>query len=898
MIWAFANELKFDEKIIQGKLENGIKYFVLKNKTPQNTALAYLYVDTGSVYEEENEKGLAHFTEHMVFNGSKDFSDLEMVTILESLGVKFGADLNAATSFLNTIYNLEIDANKLETGLKVLSNMAYKATFDTNQIEKEKGVIVEEDRLRDGVGMRIFKQELPFFYYKSDFINRLPIGDMKIVKSANQEIFKKFYAKNYSPDKISVIVVGDVDENKTIDLIKQNFSSHKNSENSRKSYKKIEKWSEFLYLNSHDKEISQEEIRVFFEDEIYQLKTKQDLKNQIIKSVISNLVKLENSKFLQENLMKNDVYFGNFSFLNQKNVNYFGMQNSGDFDKNLKEMFKFINYFKNYEISDDDFLSVKNDLLAQNQMLFDVSQKSSYFVDLILDFLEAQNTPISEIDRYNFTNEILNNLTILDVKNELQNIFATKGILVEIISKDKLKFSKDQIAKFMQEKPFLVIQNKKLPKSLLRQNLQSKNFIKKDYDEKNGIYKYEFENGAKISLKILKTRQNLINYDIFAKGGETNLADNKTAQMAIILANESGIGDFNAYETQKITQGQVFSLNRYLNKISRGISGQSTKKDLNNLFEAIAASFLNPKIDKKIAQNIIEKNIKNLKLNEENPETIFLEKTNLSLYQNNQKYAYLKAFDWQNLDLKNAEKILKDLYKNIGEFEGIFVGDIDLDEFEKMICKYIGSLDKDEIYANKIKDDGVRFTEKSVFMENFLDTQNKLTAFIYIVSNPKVSDYENNIKFLAANSIFSVLLRENIREENSQVYSIYSHTRLNKVPNSYGLTHIYYTSDPQNKNLVIEEIKTIVKNLLQNGISQKYLDNFKTQTITSLKKSYEEPKFWSDNYKNLSLTDEKNLSLQEKIKIINSLEISDINQALQILFKDENYFISLMLPKK
>lgn len=159
----FANELKFDEKIIRGELGNGIKYFVMKNKTPKNTAFAYLYVKTGSINEEENEKGLAHFTEHMVFNGSEDFNDLEIVNVLESLGVKFGADLNAATSFTSTVYNLEIDAKKLETGLKVLANMAYKATFDEKQIEKEKGVIIEEDRLRNGAFMRIFKQELPLF---------------------------------------------------------------------------------------------------------------------------------------------------------------------------------------------------------------------------------------------------------------------------------------------------------------------------------------------------------------------------------------------------------------------------------------------------------------------------------------------------------------------------------------------------------------------------------------------------------------------------------------------------------------------------------------------------------------------------------------------------------------
>lgn len=897
----FANELKFDEKIIRGELGNGIKYFVMKNKTPKNTAFAYLYVKTGSINEEENEKGLAHFTEHMVFNGSEDFNDLEIVNVLESLGVKFGADLNAATSFTSTVYNLEIDAKKLETGLKVLANMAYKATFDEKQIEKEKGVIIEEDRLRNGAFMRIFKQELPLFYYKSDFINRLPIGDMEIVKSANKKIFQNFYAKNYAPELLNVVVVGDVDENQTINLIKQNFSSHKKSKISRKDeYKKIEKWGEFLYLNSFDKEISQEEIRLFFEDDFKALKTTQDLKQKIIKAAISYIVSLENSKFLQENLMKNEVGFGNFDFFNQKQINYFGMEVNGEFDKNLEEFFKFIGYLKKIEISDEMLELVKNELLAKNQEIFDKknSKNSSYLIDKILDFISDGHIVISENDSYNLTKEILQNLSKQDIKNEMNKIFSQNGSLLEIVSKEELKFSKKQIEDFRNVKSFDNFKIQKLPKSLITNEPKSKKFISKKFDEKTGFYKYEFENGAKISLKILKTRENSVNYDIFAKGGYTNLTDNKTAQMALILSNSSGLGDFNAYETQKITQGQIFSLSRYMDKISRGISGKSISKDLKHLFEAIYVSFQNPKIDKKYAKNIIEKNIKMLKSNEKNPQTIFLQKTNSALYDNNEKYAYLKAKDWEGLNLKNASEILKNLYGNIGEFEGIFVGDLDLNEFENLICKFIGSLENSKKIENEIKDDSVNYTQKPVLLENFLDTQNKLTAFIYIVSNPKIADYKNNIKLIAANSIFSVLLRENIREENSQVYSIYSHTKLNKLPNSYALTHIYYTSDPKNKNFILDEIKKISSDLTKNGISQKYLDNFKIQTIIDLKKSYEEPNFWTYEQKNSILFNNEFLSLDEKIAVVNSLEISDINNALKELFKNKNLFISFMLPKK
>ncbi|MDU5326504.1 M16 family metallopeptidase, partial [Campylobacter ureolyticus] len=228
-----------DENLKIGKLDNGFSYYLYKNQTPKDSISLILYFNVGSSDELENEKGIAHFVEHMAFNGTKDYTKNDLIKALESLGVKFGADLNAATSFNETIYKLDIKKENLDNALSVLSNMGFKALFEKDDLEAEKGVIIEEERNRKNAYVRIMNQGLKYFYPNSIYASRLPIGDMNIIKNATPALLKGFYDKFYTPNNAKLIIVGDFNESETKTLIKKYFDNIKNNDFAKRADKSI-----------------------------------------------------------------------------------------------------------------------------------------------------------------------------------------------------------------------------------------------------------------------------------------------------------------------------------------------------------------------------------------------------------------------------------------------------------------------------------------------------------------------------------------------------------------------------------------------------------------------------------------------------------------------------------
>lgn len=890
-----------DEKLLYGKLDNGLNYFIRTNSFPKDLAYIYLVVNTGSIDESEKQLGIAHLVEHLAFSGTKDYNQDDIIKTLENLGVKFGSHLNASTSFDSTIYKLQIKTSNenIIEALKVLENIASKVSFEDKAIEREKRVVTEEDRVSNSSSMRIFKQELPYIFPKSIYEKRLPIGDMEIIKNSSRQNIVNFYEDNYFPKNMSLIAVGDFDEQKVLEFIKEKFADLKNKAKKKEIDKKIAFFDETIYFNPFDDELINDGVRVYFESQAYKINSFENLKKDIINSFVVKAFSLFNDNLISNKLIVKPIQFNTTNLYNQKILHIFS-QNSikKDYKESLGKIFSAINYLKIYGFSDDEFSAVKKELISKNENFLNTisTRKSEYFLNYYLDYLQSGSFILSEEKIYNLSREILKNITLDDINQAFNEIVLSNGVLIEVISQKPFKLNLKDIERLKLTKPFKIKKADTLNNQISNLNLKPINFTSYKYNAKDGIYMYEFKNGVEVFFKPLNDDKDSIDFRFVALGGSTNIDDLKSAQIAIKSANQSGIGDLNEYEYQKFKKGKLFYFIKYIDEVSRGYEGQAQLNSFEDMLKAFYIDFTNPKIDASTLERHARVSIDFLEKNEENPEYKFAKDQNEVYFNSNSKLAFFEKKDFYGLKIRQLCDFIRTKFSNSGEFYLIVTGDIKKDEFETLIKKYIGNLPGNKT-GEIIKDDKIRPIDTNETFERFYAKDNIAKVKI-IINNQKAkySEFDKEV-FNATASILSNILREKIRAEQGRVYGISVYNQLVKIPYPKSQIAISFSSNPQNRYEIIEDIKKQIENL--GDIDQSYLDNYKKMIKIELAKRYKENGFWKNQIDNYILTGEEIRSLQERVEMVDKITMEDIKNALNeyLLSDASSNFISIYAPE-
>lgn len=900
----FGFELQTDKALKTGILKNGFKYYIYKNSMPKNNADFYLFIKAGSTNETDKEQGLAHFVEHMVFNGSEDFNKNSLITTLEGLGVKFGPDLNAATSFDETFYELHIktDDKALNSAFKVFENMAGKVLFKKDDLDAERGVIIEEDRQRNNSSKRIFDQQMPYIFGDSVYSKRLPIGKMDIIKSATPEDMKGFYHKNYQPKNMSFIAVGDFDVKKIEKLIQKSFSYLKDGKPNLDVNRSIPFFNKLVAFNAYDSELSSNSVDVYYEAKYngainnYE-NFKDDIKETYIKKLISII---ENRKINLSKKALTEISFLSQNIQNQKLLNGFDKSvTNEDFNASIKDIFSLIKGIKEFGFNKDDFDSAKKDFVKVNQSFYDSRQtrRNSYYSEQLFDYLETNSTFLSEDDRYNLTKKALDEITLDDINKKFKEIVDAKGLIVEILSQKKVDITSKDVQKLIDEaKPYDTQNVKSLPDSLFDDsNLTIINpVIQKNLD--NNISYFEYSNGAKVYYKNLTTKKDTVLFSAIRKGGLTNIDDMVNAKFAVSISNESGILNFNDYEAKKILAGHQLSISRYIDKLSLGYEGSSTTNDFKTLLKTFYAIFEKPKISQETAQRFKTIGLDTLKTNEDTPRFKF-NKEFLEFYFNkNERAKVIGEKDFNDMNISKMQEFLDKNFTNAGDFNYFIVGDISQDEVVKMVGKYIANL-KGSPKEYKIKDDGVRgINGEHIFARDYLE-ENKAEVGIIIKNEDVKYSLQQSRILSATNEVLNVLMREKIREKDSNVYGIYAASVLSKYPFEHSVTNIEFSSAPKNAPQIVQNVKDIIKYMQSNLVDEKYLQNYKKSKKISLKKSYEMPSFWLSCMKGYYLYEMPILSYDEVVSQIDKISLEDIKKAANDYLKTNNFVVSVLVKK-
>ncbi|WP_462106786.1 M16 family metallopeptidase [Campylobacter concisus] len=896
--------LQNDKDMLNGELKNGLKYYIKENKFPQKTAIFYLVINSGSTDEKDGEQGLAHFLEHMAFNGSRDFSKNELIKQLESLGVKFGADLNAQTSYDQTSYVLTINVNEknLQDTFKVFSNWIDGVKIDPKELDKERGVIMEEERQRNTPGYRLYLAQTKDIFEGSIYLKRVPIGDMNVIKSVDAKHMQEFYERLYQPRFMSFVAVGDFDKNEIKSLIEKNFSQAKNTNSYIHPEKNISFKNGLNIFNYDSNETGMEIVRLSYFDKFSPVLNEADAKRNLEDALIAGLI---NMLYEQKNANNSSNLSTDFiaQTLQAKQKIYSFEANvlGGDFNASLKDMLGVIKGIKEFGFNKDDFEDVKKAFAANVDAKFKRSKtkKSSTYAGQILNMIENGGFVLSDEDEKELSLKLLNEITLADVNARFRQILAISDERVRIFSKDGFKLSKDEFLKLSAKAPAyntnLSANNN--DKSLGNENLEPREISSRSFDEKNGIYTYKMQNGSQVIFKPLATKKDSVLFAAVSKGGTSNLTDPKLGSFAVALTNESGVGKFNNYELSKALNGKIVSYEKGIEALTQGIYGSSSTSDLSSLLAVINLEFNAPRADANVLERIKQRAKDELAKEQNLPEYKFSTEFSKFFYENNKRVVPLEMADIDALKLNELKEIIKDKFTNAASYTFVIIGDTDEERLLPLIKKYIATLPKLG-EAENFKDDGVRSIKgQHTFKREYQSTKRSDVGINIINSDAKYS-FEGAIRLRALSEILKTALREQIREDKGQTYGFSLNAKLSRYPFEHSDMLISFTCDPANTDKIIAEIKEIIASIKRSGaLLPKHLEDFKAQSEISIKKDYEKPEFWQKLIISNKIFKTPLYTADEYISAVKAITNDEIKEAAKLYLDEENMVISINNPK-
>ncbi len=917
----FAQELKgdspipFDPTVKTGKLENGLTYYIKKNAKPENKVDLRLVINAGSILENDDQQGLAHFMEHMCFNGTKRFPKNKLVDYLQSIGVKFGQHLNAYTSFDETVYFLPIpsdDAEKLEKGFQIIEDWAFNAVLTPEEIDKERGVVLEEYRLGLGAGKRMMGRYMPKMMYKSHYADRLPIGKKEILENFKYDKLVSFYKDWYRPNLMSVIVVGDIDVAAMEKKIKEHFASYKNPKNEkpRKIYDVPNHKETFVAVES-DKEASAAQVQLVYKDydtpkPIVNIK---DFKESLVEGLYSTMLnnrlnELTNSP--TPPFTYGYSYHGGTWARTKEAYQSFAMSQEDKQLEALKVLVTENERAKKYGFTQGELDRAKSDFLANIESAYndrDKTDSENFVSEYQSHFLEKEPTPGIEWT-FNTMKQLLPSIQLSDVSALVKDYIKEDNRVVILTGPEKEGLKKPTEQEVLNTLKVNVSEitpytDSEIAASLLRNDLKPGTIVKKEKNDKIGTTTLFLSNGAKVTYKKTDFKNDEVLMEAVSFGG-TNLYTNdevKKTQFANGGLTEAGFSGLKENDIIRFMSGKVANVNPYISGATEGLRGSSTPKDLEYLFQMTVGYITDLNFDKEAFEGYKQKQSGFFKNMASQPSFYFQQELYGYLLKENPRFFGMIPDDkaWEATDYQLAYNKYKERFANAGDFEFFFVGNLDDKLMEEYSAKYIGSLPSTgkkekaiDLGYRMLKGDHKKIVNKG--------TDPKSTVTIMFYGDAEYSAKEA-LAMQALGEVLTIKLIEELRENESGVYGVSARGSMSKVPNgAYNFT-IGFPCGPDNAEKLTASALRELQKIIDNGPQAADVQKFKEAELLDYKKDIKENRYWLTNF-NRSYTNgtspEDILKVEEKVNAITAKDIQDV--AKKYLTKDK--VVGMLMPEK
>ena len=833
-----------DPQITMGKFDNGLRYYIRPNKKPEKRAELRLVVKAGSILEDDDQQGLAHFVEHMAFNGTKNFPKHELIEFIESLGMRFGADINAYTSFDETVYMLQVPTDKPETmdrALQVLEDWAHNVSFDAAEIEKERGVVLEEWRSGRGAGARTRDKLFPIMFKGSRYANRLPIGTPEIIQNGKAERIKQFYKDWYRPDLMAVVAVGDFDKAAIEKLVTAHFASLPAAKDPRpRQTYDIPDRADTGFAISTDKETTTTSIEV---DTLLPARQQGSIGVYRQKTVDRLFAGMLNARF-SEIAQKPDAPFvlgfsarGSFLARTKETAFLVALAKEDNVERALRALLTEAERVARFGFTETELARQKVNILRSYERLAlekDNSMAGSKADEYVRNFLLGETLPSAE-DEYALHQRFVPEITLSEINKLAREWFpvSAQNRLVVLTAPQKTGLvipDEAKLAAIIKEPPPADLKPyvDTVGTAALLEALPAPGKIVNTKTIDNiGLTMWELSNGVKVVLKPTTFRNDEILFRATSPGG-TSLAtdaDYIPASTATQVITAGGLAKFSAIDLGKMLTGKVASASPFISELEEGLSGTSSRKDLETMFQLIYLRFTQPRADAN-AFAVQATQARTFMSNQSVvPEFAFFDALTRTSYQNHPRRRIPTA---ETVDQWNLEKSLafyKDRFADASDFTFYFVGSFDEATIKPLVERYLGalpSLGRKESWKDVGVTSPTGIVEKRV--EKGIEPKSRAAI---VFSGPFVFDQSRRVALRAMSEILQTRLLELIREELGGTYSITAGFSYQKFPKpEYSIT-IQFGCAPDRTEDLIKRVFEEIERLKKDGPTAKQLTDEK-----------------------------------------------------------------------
>ena len=901
-----------DPAVSKGVLDNGLTYYVRANNEPRNRAELMLVVNVGSVNEDDDQQGLAHFLEHMAFNGTESFPKNELISYFESIGMEFGPEINAYTSFDETVYMLKVPLDTalyLEKGLQVLYDWASQITLSEEEIDKERGVIREEWRGGRNAQFRMQQQWLPVLLQDSKYAERLPIGEIEIIENFKPDVLRRFYDNWYRPDLQAVIVVGDFNQEEMVQKVKDKFSSIKKAENPRelKEYP-IPPHQETLVSIATDKEAQYPVAYVFNKHPMkitesvgdYRESIKHALYNAMINNRLSELTQKADPPYIMGQSSYTEL-FGPVNVYQSAAVCQIGRIEEG-----LTAVLLENERVKQHGFTESELERNKISLMNRIERAYkerDKQRSINYAEEYKRNFLMTKE-PIPGIEKeYEYFKAFLPDITLEEV-NSLADEWITEHNRVVVITAPEMEGmdvpSKEEVLNLLKEVEQIGLEPyddaiDDLP--LISDQPWGSPVVEEQALENVEATEWILENGARVVFKPTDFKDDEILFSAWSPGGTSLYGEEDfvSADFAATIMAMSGIAGFDNITLEKMLAGEVFSLTPYISELREGFNGSSTVKDLEVMLQMVYLYFTQPRFDETSFHAYMSRMEGVLKNRSASPEAVFQDtlQTVLANYHDRARPMTIELL--KEAEFNRIREIGRERFTNAADFIFFFVGNIRPDTLKSLVEKYIGgipSLDENEDWRNLGIDPPPGVVHKTVRKGQ----EDKSIQYIVFHGEFDYSS-ENAIELDAVGRILSTRLLEEIREERSGVYSIGANPSSSKYPDQEYKVYISYGTDPEKLEELQQAVFDEIRHFIENGPSEDELSKAKEKMLREREVALRENRFWLNILSNTYYLKEGDFSEFGRYNsIVKDLTTDQIREAFKKYFNFDSYVSVALQP--
>lgn len=906
-----------DPNVRIGKLDNGLTYYLRKNNLPANRADFYIAQKVGSIQEEENQRGLAHFLEHMCFNGTTHFPGDALKQYLERIGVKFGENLNAYTSVDETVYNISnVPVNTpgaVDSCLLILHDWSNDLTLDPKEIDKERGVINEEWRTRMSAMQRFQEKLLPAMFAGTKYATCFPIGTMDVVMNFKPQTLRDYYEKWYRPDLQGIVVVGDIDVDAVEAQIKKLFADVPAQPNAAKrEYYPVNDNKEPIVLIARDKEQPHIQAIVFNKHKATP-NSEKDKIGYLVENYATNLINNMLNARLNELLQEANppyIYAGSYDgdfFVAKTKQAFTGIVvcKEDAVESGIATLLREMERARRFGFTESEYQRARAEYLRNLESAYnerDKRKNDEYINEYVRHFLD--NEPIPGIENeYGIISQIAPSIPVEPLNMMMQTLVTDTNQVVAIFGpeKENLKMpTEDAIKKILHDvkaeelAPYV---DKVSDEPLMKETPKGGKIISEQKDDVFGTTMLTLSNGVKVIIKKTDFKADEIIMKGVSLGGSSLFPDSEIINInGLDAVSVGGLGNFSTVDLEKILAGKRASVGYGIGDKTESVNGYCSPKDFETMMQLTYLTFTAPRRDDDAFASYKNRN-KAAWLNQEmNPMTAFGDSVTYALRMGHPRTLRIKS---DMVDKMNYNKILamyQDRFKDASDFTFIFVGNVDIEEMKPLIAEYLGALPsinrKESFKDNKIE------YRKGVYKNEFIREQEtaKASNFVCFTGTCKY-DLKNTILMDMTCQVMDLVYTEKVREDEGGTYSVYVGGNLSKYPKEIAGLQVIFDTAPSKREKLMKIIFAEIEHIAKEGPSETNLNKVKEFMLKKHTEDLKENNYWMGSIDEYLFTGMNPVKDYEQM--VNSITAKDIQKFADDLFKQKNEVeVSMISPEK